>query len=165
MDCDVRCVVGASADRLVPQPNRYVSAAARRRRHQVPWALSKFLGVGENAKLLSAIRVLPQGQARRRRGKLGCMQTGVKSEAKRRHGGEAGIRTLGALAGTQHFQCCTIGRSVTSPNWDGRGERIRTSDLLLPKQPRCQTALRPGHKARTIMAVCRLSTGVRTVLR
>jgi hypothetical protein len=29
--------------------------------------------------------------------------------------GEGGIRTHGSLARTQHFQCCTIGRSVTSP--------------------------------------------------
>ena len=29
--------------------------------------------------------------------------------------GEGGIRTPGTVAGTQHFQCCTIGHSVTSP--------------------------------------------------
>ncbi len=29
--------------------------------------------------------------------------------------GEGGIRTLGPISETQHFQCCTIGRSVTSP--------------------------------------------------
>jgi site-specific DNA recombinase len=29
--------------------------------------------------------------------------------------GEEGIRTLGELSPTQHFQCCTFGRSVTSP--------------------------------------------------
>ena len=29
--------------------------------------------------------------------------------------GEGGIRTRGTLAGTRHFQCRTIGRSVTSP--------------------------------------------------
>ena len=31
--------------------------------------------------------------------------------------GEGGIRTPGPVSRTQHFQCCTIGRSVTSP-WD-----------------------------------------------
>ncbi len=30
--------------------------------------------------------------------------------------GEGGIRTRGELSPTQHFQCCTFGRSVTSPN-------------------------------------------------
>lgn len=29
--------------------------------------------------------------------------------------GEEGIRTLGEVSPTQHFQCCTFGRSVTSP--------------------------------------------------
>ena len=29
--------------------------------------------------------------------------------------GEGGIRTPGTVSSTQHFQCCTIGRSVTSP--------------------------------------------------
>ena len=29
--------------------------------------------------------------------------------------GEGGIRTRGELSPTQHFQCCTFGRSVTSP--------------------------------------------------
>lgn len=29
--------------------------------------------------------------------------------------GEGGIRTRGEVAPTQHFQCCTIGHSVTSP--------------------------------------------------
>jgi hypothetical protein len=29
--------------------------------------------------------------------------------------GEGGIRTPGTLSCTQHFQCCTIGHSVTSP--------------------------------------------------
>ena len=29
--------------------------------------------------------------------------------------GEGGIRTRGGVAPTQHFQCCTIGRSATSP--------------------------------------------------
>jgi hypothetical protein len=30
--------------------------------------------------------------------------------------GEGGIRTRGGVTPTQHFQCCTFGRSVTSPN-------------------------------------------------
>ena len=30
--------------------------------------------------------------------------------------GEGGIRTPGAISDTQHFQCCTISRSATSPN-------------------------------------------------
>ena len=30
--------------------------------------------------------------------------------------GEGGIRTPGTISGTQHFQCCTIGRSATSPD-------------------------------------------------
>jgi hypothetical protein len=29
--------------------------------------------------------------------------------------GEGGIRTRGGVTPTQHFQCCTFGRSVTSP--------------------------------------------------
>src|SRR5438105_2425554 len=29
--------------------------------------------------------------------------------------GEGGIRTRGGVSPTQHFQCCTFGRSVTSP--------------------------------------------------
>ena len=29
--------------------------------------------------------------------------------------GEDGIRTHGGVSPTQHFQCCTFGRSVTSP--------------------------------------------------
>ncbi len=29
--------------------------------------------------------------------------------------GEGGIRTPGPVTGTQHFQCCTIGHSATSP--------------------------------------------------
>ena len=33
----------------------------------------------------------------------------------RQTSGEGGIRTRGTLSRTQHFQCCTIGRSVTSP--------------------------------------------------
>ena len=32
--------------------------------------------------------------------------------------GEGGIRTPGPISETQHFQCCTIGRSVTSPRSD-----------------------------------------------
>ena len=36
---------------------------------------------------------------------------GVRSEIS----GEGGIRTPGPLSETQHFQCCTIGRSATSP--------------------------------------------------
>ena len=32
-----------------------------------------------------------------------------------RSSGEGGIRTPGPISETQHFQCCTIGRSVTSP--------------------------------------------------
>ena len=31
------------------------------------------------------------------------------------YSGEGGIRTPGTVSRTQHFQCCTIGRSVTSP--------------------------------------------------
>ena len=30
--------------------------------------------------------------------------------------GEGGIRTRGGVSPTQHFQCCTFGRSVTSPD-------------------------------------------------
>lgn len=30
--------------------------------------------------------------------------------------GERGIRTPGEVTPTQHFQCCTFGRSVTSPD-------------------------------------------------
>lgn len=30
---------------------------------------------------------------------------------------ERGIRTPGKVAPTQHFQCCTIGRSATSPTY------------------------------------------------
>ena len=30
--------------------------------------------------------------------------------------GERGIRTPGPVARTQHFQCCTIGHSATSPS-------------------------------------------------
>ena len=33
-----------------------------------------------------------------------------------RQSGEGGIRTLGPVSRTQHFQCCTIGHSATSPN-------------------------------------------------
>ena len=33
-----------------------------------------------------------------------------------RFSGEGGIRTRGTVAGTQHFQCCTIGHSVTPPD-------------------------------------------------
>ena len=32
-----------------------------------------------------------------------------------KNGGEGGIRTPGTRKSTQHFQCCTFGRSVTSP--------------------------------------------------
>ena len=32
-----------------------------------------------------------------------------------RQSGAGGIRTLGTLSRTQHFQCCTIGHSVTAP--------------------------------------------------
>ena len=48
----------------------------------------------------------------------------VMSQQKSRHlvtataswtNGEGGIRTPGEVSPTQHFQCCTIGRSVTSP--------------------------------------------------
>ena len=35
--------------------------------------------------------------------------------AGRQASGEGGIRTRGEVAPTQHFQCCTFGRSVTSP--------------------------------------------------
>ena len=41
---------------------------------------------------------------------------GVRSEIS----GEGGIRTPGPLSETQHFQCCTIGRSATSPNLNSR---------------------------------------------
>lgn len=53
--------------------------------------------------------------------------------------GEGGIRTLGTVASTQHFQCCTIGRSVTSPykfvkkHKSGREGEIRTLDLRFRK--------------------------------
>lgn len=46
-----------------------------------------------------------------------------------------------------------LGPESTGPSYldDGRGERIRTSDPLLPKQMRCQAALHPvtrgGYKA------------------
>ena len=48
----------------------------------------------------------------------------VMSQQKSRHrvttaasrtNGEGGIRTPGAISDTQHFQCCTISRSATSP--------------------------------------------------
>ncbi len=48
----------------------------------------------------------------------------VMSQQKSRHqvtatasceSGEGGIRTPGAISDTQHFQCCTISRSATSP--------------------------------------------------
>ena len=43
--------------------------------------------------------------------------------------GEGGIRTRGGVSPTQHFQCCTIGHSVTSPMCGillvRRGERQR----------------------------------------
>jgi hypothetical protein len=32
----------------------------------------------------------------------------------------------------------------------GRGERIRTSDILLPKQARYQAALRPANKTKVV---------------
>src|SRR5690348_17290540 len=35
--------------------------------------------------------------------------------AGRQASGEGGIRTRGGVTPTQHFQCCTFGRSVTSP--------------------------------------------------
>jgi hypothetical protein len=40
--------------------------------------------------------------------------------------GEGGIRTRGELSPTQHFQCCTFGRSVTSPE---KPNYLRNSDL------------------------------------
>ncbi len=46
--------------------------------------------------------------------------------------GEGGIRTPGAISDTQHFQCCTISRSATSPNYP-RSARPRGSceDIIL----------------------------------
>jgi hypothetical protein len=38
--------------------------------------------------------------------------------------GEGGIRTLGPVSRTQHFQCCTIGRSATSPVFGSRSVPI-----------------------------------------
>ena|GEM_PF-6373071 len=38
------------------------------------------------------------------------LATGVLSTS-----GEEGIRTLGEVSPTQHFQCCTIDHSATSP--------------------------------------------------
>ena len=42
-----------------------------------------------------------------------------------RSSGEGGIRTPGPIAETQHFQCCTIGRSVTSPRRDRQRSAAR----------------------------------------
>ncbi len=39
--------------------------------------------------------------------------------------GEGGIRTPGTVSGTQQFQCCTIGHSVTSPDDLNRQVSIR----------------------------------------
>ncbi len=41
--------------------------------------------------------------------KTSCRQQLIES-------GEGGIRTRGGVSPTQHFQCCTFGRSVTSPD-------------------------------------------------
>ena len=38
--------------------------------------------------------------------------------------GEGGIRTPGPISETQHFQCCTIGRSVTSPSPSNQSRSI-----------------------------------------
>lgn len=39
----------------------------------------------------------------------------VKLQKPYEKNGEGGIRTPGTVTGTQHFQCCTIGHSATSP--------------------------------------------------
>ena len=51
-------------------------------------------------------------------------------------------------------------RMVGNSQPNGRGERIRTSDILLPKQVRYQTAPRPAHGRRVLEG----SRGVRNSL-
>ena len=56
-------------------------------------------------------------------GSYGCkLFAGKGLREEKSESGEGGIRTPGGVSPTQHFQCCTIGRSVTSPvNSDARG--------------------------------------------
>jgi hypothetical protein len=43
-----------------------------------------------------------------------CLQPVTSTQTQK--SGERGIRTPGPVSGTQHFQCCTIGHSATSPD-------------------------------------------------
>ncbi len=60
--------------------------------------------------------------------------------------GEGGIRTPGPLSETQHFQCCTIGRSVTSPRHG------RQQDAVAVKQSQLLASL-----GSTVSVFCRTS--------
>ena len=66
------------------------------------------------------------------------------------YGAPEGIRTPGPLLRRQllyptelQAQLIIENRQLSIDNFTGRGERIRTSDILLPKQARYQAALRP----------------------
>lgn len=44
-----------------------------------------------------------------------AQETMLGASTRYKDSGEGGIRTRGGVTPTQHFQCCTFGRSVTSP--------------------------------------------------
>src|SRR5262245_42770735 len=58
--------------------------------------------------------------------------------------GEGGIRTRGVVTPTQHFQCCTFGRSVTSPNY-----RNSLQFHFLRRRLSCRV-LSKGHLSKTV---------------
>ena len=43
----------------------------------------------------------------------------------------AGFEPAVPFRGTQHFQCCTFGRSVTSPKKDGRVKNEKLNSIKL----------------------------------
>ena len=49
--------------------------------------------------------------------------------------GEGGIRTPGPISETQHFQCCTIGRSVTSPRFRHIRRKFPSATWLPTESP------------------------------
>ena len=76
--------------------------------------------------------------------------------------GEGGIRTLGPVSRTQHFQCCTIGHSATSPAYTISASALadfRCSVLLgTTLHHGSLTSLQSGHCVQTTSELTVIST-------
>jgi hypothetical protein len=58
-------------------------------------------------------------------------------QAKMWNGGEGGIRTHGTVSRTQHFQCCQLSHSCTSPLVVGSGQPTSGRSAWTTLAPRC----------------------------